>query len=66
VVLTAMAWTLLTTVFGVVLFPPATHVWAPLVSMGPALAAILAVAILGRLADNQIRRYGLPPARSDR
>jgi hypothetical protein len=65
VVFTALVWTILTTVFGVALFPPATHVWAPFVSMGPALLALLAMIVLGRLADDQIRRYGLPPARRD-
>lgn len=67
VVLTVMLWTVLTTAFGApLLIGTAWYLLGTVLSVGPALLAILALIFLGRLADNQIRRYGLPPARSRR
>jgi hypothetical protein len=66
VVLTAMVWTIITTAFGAPAFYGLGS-WlvavAVCVSVGPALLAILAMIFLGRAADRQIRRRGLPPAR---
>ena len=67
VVLTAMLWTMLTTVFGApVLFGTTWYALGCVLSMSPALLAIFALIVVGPAADRQIRRYGLAPARRPR
>jgi hypothetical protein len=64
VVFTAMVWTILTTAFGAPLaygLMPWLVALGACVSVGPALLALTAVIVLGRLADRQIGRYGPPP-----
>lgn len=65
VVWTALLWTLLTTAFGAPLLIGTPWVGlGAVLSVGPALLAIVDMIVLGRLADNQIRKHGLPPART--
>jgi hypothetical protein len=66
VVITVLAWTILTTLLGApVLYgqQPGVIAMATTISVGPALLAILALIIVSPAADRQIRRYGLPSAR---
>lgn len=62
VVLLALAWTLITTAVLPPVLPVSAYAWAAPVSTGPAVLAIFAMIVLGRAADRQILRYGLPPA----